>query len=44
MWPDDENRIAMALPRVCRQIYAESAAMAYSQNTFSFFYYEILDT
>ncbi|KAI8940032.1 hypothetical protein NX059_003754 [Plenodomus lindquistii] len=36
--PDSEltKEIALALPRVCRQIYFETATLLYSENTFTF--------
>jgi hypothetical protein len=34
--PDEIRELAISLPRVCRQIYAETATLIYSENCFAF--------
>jgi len=34
--PDEIQELAISLPRVCRQIYAETATLTYSENCFAF--------
>lgn len=36
LFPQNKKLIAVSLPRVCRQIYAECGTVMYSQNAFGF--------